>query len=427
MEIIIVLLLIILNGILAMAEIAIVSSRKSKLQQQANEGNKNAEVALNLAKSPDVFIPTVQIGITLVGIFAGVFGGATIADSLGKEFHKIPIFAPYSTAIALIIVVSFITFLSLLGELIPKRIALNSPERIAHVVARPMQALSAITRPLVSFLSVVTEWVFTIFHIKAPPEPTVTDEEVRLLFREGTKSGVFEIAEKDIVDRTLQLSEKRVNTMMTSRKEIVWLDIDSSFRTIRNKITKAPHAHYPVCRDNLDKVIGIVRTESLLIDFLAEEKIDLKRLLHKPLFIPESMVGLKVLEVFKKSGVHLAFVVDEYGNVQGLISLTDILESIVGDIPTLNELEEKEITKREDGSFLVDGLVTIDEFKEYFRVRKLPEEKSGAFHTVGGFVMHKLGRIPTIGDKFEWTQFAFEVVEMDGNRVEKVILSLIQK
>lgn len=387
MEIVIVLLLIILNGIFAMSEIAIVSARKSKLQKQAQEGSKNAQIALDLAKSPNRFLSTVQIGITLIGIFAGAFGGATIAESLAKQLATIPLLTPYSDAVALTIVVSVITYLSLvIGELVPKRIALNNPEKIATRVAQPMETLSRISHPFVSLLSISTEWVFRILRIKKSTEPTVSDEEVKILLREGMQIGVFESAEKDIVERTFRLSDKKVNTLMTPRKEIIWLDIDSSFKTIRSKITQNPHAHFPICRDTIDKVIGIVRTETLLTDFLAEEKFDLKRILHKPLFIPESMDGLKVLELFKKSGIHMALVVDEYGNVQGLISLTDILEAIVGDIPTINELEEKEITKRDDGTYLVDGLTPIDEFKEYFKIRKLPEERKGIFHTVGGLL-----------------------------------------
>lgn len=424
MEIIIVLLLILLNGMFAMAEIAVVSARKAKLQKQAQDGNKNAQIALDLAKSPNRFLSTVQIGITLVGIFAGAFGGATIAESLAKQLATISVLAPYSDALALTIVVSLITYFSLvIGELVPKRIALNNPEKIATIVAPSMEKISHYSYPIVYLLSISTEWVFRILRIKKSTEPTVSDEEIKILLREGTQTGVFEVAEKDIVERTFRLSDKKVNTLMTPKKEIVWLDIDSSFKKIRSKITKHPHTHFPVCRDTLDKVIGIVRTESLLTNFLAEEKIDLKKILHKPLFIPENMDALKVLELFKKSGVHMALIVDEYGNVQGLLSLTDILEAIVGDIPTINELDEKEITKRDDGTFLVDGLTPIDEFKDYFKIRKLPEEKTGAFHTVGGFVTNNLGRIPVAGDSFMSEAFRFEVMDMDGNRVDKVLVA----
>lgn len=410
-----------------MSEIAVISSRKAKLQQQANEGQKNAKTALDLAKSPDRFLSTVQIGITLVGIFAGAFGGATIAESLAKQIKDIPVIGPNSNAIALGIVVTVITYLSLVvGELVPKRLALSNPEKIAAIVAPGMNLLSRIASPLVSLLSFSTNWLFKILRVKPSTDPTVSDEEIRILLREGTQSGVFESEEKDIVERTFRLSDKKVNTLMTPRKEIVWFNIDSSFKTIRSRLTKYPHAYFPVCRDSIDRVVGIVQTKSLLTDFLAEEKIDLKKILHKPLFVPESMSGLKVLELFKKSGIHMALIVDEYGNVKGLLSITDVLEAIVGDIPTINELDEKEIVKRENGTFLVDGLLPIDEFKDFFKIRKLPGERTGIFHTIGGFATNNIGRIPLTGDNFEIDHFRFEVVDMDGNRVDKVLISPLE-
>ena len=411
-----------------MAEIAIVSSRKSKLQQLANEGNKNALAALELAKSPNRFLSTVQIGITLIGIFAGAFGGATIAENLAAQFNQIPAIAPFSDALALTIVVSIITYLSLIiGELAPKRLALTHPEKIATIMARPMNLISKVSGPVVSLLGFSTDMILRLFRVKPSTEPSVSDEEIRMMLREGTQVGVFEVAEKDIVERTLRLGDKKIPALMTSRKEITWLDIDSSFKSIRTKIIRSSHAYFPVCRDNLDKVIGVIRSEDMLRNFLVDEKIDLKKFLLKPLFIPESMDGLTVLELFKKSGVHMALVIDEFGNVQGLLSLNDILEAIVGDIPTINELDEEEIIKRNDGSWLVDGLLSIDEFKDYFHIKKLPDERSGVFHTIGGFVMHHLGRIPVASDTFERDEFIFEVVDMDGNRVDKVLIRKKEK
>ncbi len=424
MEILIVIFLIILNGIFAMAEIAIVSSRKSKLQHLANEGSKRAQAALELSKNPNRFLSTVQIGITLIGIFAGAFGGATIAESLSEQLKNIPSIAQYSDAVALGIVVTVITYLSLIiGELVPKRLALSHPERFAIILARPMNLVSQITAPLVTLLSVSTDVILRILRIKPNTEPSVSDEEVSMLLREGTQVGVFEIAEKDIVERTLKLGDKRIPALMTPRKEIVWIDIDSSMRTIRNTILESSLAYYPVCRDSLDKVVGIVRSEDVLRTFLMDEKVDLKKFLIKPVFIPESMDPLQVLENFKKTGVHTALVIDEFGNVQGLLSLNDILEAIVGDIPSVNDIDEAEIVKRDDNSWLLDGLLSIDEFKEHFHIKKLPEEKAGVFHTIGGFVMHHLGKIPNTGDTFEWDKFIFEIVDMDGNRVDKVLLT----
>ena len=422
MEIIIVLLLVILNGVFAMVEIAVISARKSRLQQLAKEGSKNAQAVLDIKDSPNRFLSTVQIGITLIGILAGAFGGATIAENLATYFETFPLLAPYSEATGIAIVVAVITYLSLIiGELVPKRLALSNPELIASFAARPMRILSKISAPLVYLLSISTDFILQVLQIK-PKEEAVSAEEIRMLIREGARVGVFEAAEKDIVERTLQLGDKKVNALMTSRKEIVWLEIDSSFKAIRSRVAKHPHSHFPVCRNTLDKVLGVARTEDILSNFLIEEKIDLKKFLHKPLFIPESTDGLKVLELFKKSGIHMALVVDEYGNVQGLISMTDILEAIVGDIPTIDEMGEQDIRKRDDGSFLVDGLVPIDEFKEYFQIQRLPGEKSGNYHTVGGFVMYKLGHIPASGDSFILEPLKLEVMDMDGNRVDKILV-----
>lgn len=424
MEIIIILLLILLNSIFAMAEIAIVSARKSKLRHQANEGSKNAQAALDLAESPSRFLSTVQIGITFVGIFAGAFGGGTIAKSLSSNLKNIPLIASYADSIAIFLVVALITYLSLIiGELVPKRIALNNPEAIAKFMAYPMNLLSSIASPFVTLLTFSTDWILRFLQIKQSGEPTVSDEEIKMLMGEGARVGIFNLAEKDIVERTLKLSDKKINSLMTPRKEIVWLELDSPFKTLRNKIAKHPHAHFPVCRDSLDKVVGVARAEDILTNFLMEEKIELQKFTHKPLFVPESMDALKLLELFRKTGIHMSLVVDEYGSVQGLLSLTDILEAIVGDIPSFNELVDKEIILREDGTHLIDGLVPIEEFKEYFHFKRLPEEHTGVFHTIGGFVMHKLGHIPTTGDKLEWGNHKFEIVDMDGNRIDKILIS----
>lgn len=405
-----------------MVEIAVVSARKSRLQQLSQEGDKNAQAVLDLKNSPNRFLSTVQIGITSVGILAGAFGGATIAENLAAYFKTIPYLASYSEAIGIAIVVATITYLSLIiGELVPKRLALSNPELIASLAARPMRTLSKVSTPLVYLLSISTDFILQLFQIK-PTEESVSVEEIRMLIREGTRLGIFETTEKDIVERTLQLGDKRVNTMMTPRKKIVWLDIDSSFNSIRSRVAGNPHSHFPVCRNTLDKVLGVVLTEDILANFLIEEKIDLKKFLHKPLFIPQTTDGLKVLELFKKSGIHMALVVDEYGNVQGIISMTDVLEAIVGDIPNIDELGEQEIRKRDDGSFLVDGLVPIDEFKEYFHLNKMPGEKSGNYHTVGGFLMYKLNRIPRVGDSLELEPLRFEVIDMDSHRVDKILI-----
>jgi len=428
MEFLVILILIILNGVFAMAEIAIITAGRSKLQKKLQEGDNGAQAALDLKKLPNRFLSTIQIGITLVGIFAGAYGGVTIAESFAEFLHKIPIIDLYADGIALVLVVSVITYLSLLiGELVPKRIALQNPVKIACKLAGSMVMLSKISKPLVDLLSKSTESVLKILNIKPNSEPTVSDDEIKILLSEGAKSGVFEKTEKEIVERTFKLSDRKVNTLMTPRKEIIWLEFDSSFKKVRHKIVNNPHAFYPVCRDSIDKVIGIVRTESLLTEFLADEKIDFINNLQKPIFIPESMDGLKVLEMFKKTGLHMALVVDEYGNVQGVISITDILEAIVGDIPSYDEHDEKDIVKRDDGTYLIDGLTPIDELKEYFGISKIPEERSGNFHTVGGFITNRIGSIPKTSDKIEYDSLKFEVMDMDGNRVDKVLITFLDK
>ena len=424
MEFVIVLLLIVLNGFFALAEIAVISTRKAKLQKAANEGNKNAQRALELRNNPNRFLSTVQIGITFIGIFTGAFGGEPMAREFSQWLKQIPLIASYSDPIALFLVVAFITYLSLvIGELVPKRLALIRPEKMAQLVARPMVILSSLASPLVSLLTISSDFLLRLLRIKPSNEPVVSEEEVKMMIREGTTAGVFNRAEKDIVERTFQLDDKQIISFMTPRQEIVWLDIDSPFKALRTKIIKHSHSHFPVCQGSLDKVLGVVRTEDLLTSFLTEEKIDLKKSLHKPLFVPETMRALKVLELFKKTGIHMALVVDEYGSVLGLLSLDDILAEIVGDVPDINELGEQEITKKKDGTFLVDGLIAIEDFKAYFHIAKLSGERSGAFHTIGGFAMAQIGRIPTTGDTFDFDSLHFEVVDMDGNRVDKVLVA----
>jgi len=423
MDLLIILSLIIVNGLFAMAEIAIVSSRKSKLQYMADQGDIKAIKALELAKNPNRFLSTVQVGITFVGIFAGAFGAETVARPLAGFVARAPIVQPYSEAIAIFFVVSFITFLSLiLGELVPKRIALTNPEKIAALVSFPTQALSKASKPIIDILSVSTDWTLRLLGVKAVVEMPVTEEEVKMLIREGARVGIFNLAERDIVERTFRLADQRVVTLMTPRNDMVWIDIDGTPAQLRKKLAKSAYSYLPVSHKKLDTVIGVVRTKELLRHFWETGMFDTQSLMHKPIFVPENLNALKVLETFKKAGIHVAVVVNEYGHISGLISITDILEAIVGDIPTLDEIEEKAITARKDGSYLVDGLTLIEEFKEYFDIQKLPNEKSGQFHTIGGFIMHALNKVPSTGDVLDSIGLHFEIVDMDGNRVDKILV-----
>lgn len=324
-----------------MAEIAIISARKHKLKKLSREGNKNAQIALDLANNPNRLISTAQIGITLIGILAGAFGGATLAESLSNYLSTIPLLDPYSGFLGIGVVVIVITYLSLvIGELVPKRIALSNPIGVALFVSGFMNFLSKVTSPLVHILSVSNDLILQILRIKPKQEALVSEDEVRMLLSEGARVGIFEVAEKDIVERTLGLDDKKLSSLMTPRKSIAWLDINDSPKKIQAKLAKRPHSHYPVCKGSLDNVVGIIRTENLLTDFLAREEIDIKRDLRKPLFALDTMNALKVLEVFKKSGIHIVLVTKDE-KVVGLVSLTDILEAIVGDISTIDEQENE--------------------------------------------------------------------------------------
>jgi putative hemolysin len=424
LEVLIILLLILANGILSMSEIAIVSARKLRLQQKAGEGDSGAQAALGLANSPNRFLSTVQVGITLIGTLAGAFGGATLADELNLRLQAVPEVAPYSSALSIAFVVLAITYLTLiLGELVPKRVALSDPERIAYLTARPMNSLSMVMAPVVFILSASTEIVIRALGIKPYVEPPVTEEEIRVLIDQGTHAGVFEEEEQDIVERVFRLGDRRVDALMTPRADVVWLDVSDSAEEVRSKIKDNAYSLFPVCKGSLDNVLGVVQAKDLLACNLKDKGLDLKSSLLPPLFVPESMRALKVLERFKQTGVHLAIIVDEYGGVQGLVTLTDLLEAIVGDIPHIDELGEPEKVQREDGSWLMDGMLPIDEFKDTFGLDRMPEEENGLYQTIGGFVMMCLERIPTVGDRFEWGGLKIEVVDMDDNRVDKLLVT----
>lgn len=419
-EVLIILLLIIVNGIFAMSEIAIISGRKARLQQLANEGSASAKTALDLANSPGDFLSTIQIGITLVGVLAGAFGGVTIAEKLAPSISVIPALAPYSEAIALGSVVIVITFLTIIiGELAPKRIALNNAEKIAITVAAPMRLISLLVMPVVRLLSISTEAVLWVLRIKPSTEPTVTEEEIKILVDQGTKAGVFEEAESDMVESVFRLGERRISAMMVPRTDVTALFTDDSVEEIRQKIVDSGHSSFPVCEGSLDDVKGVVYAKDLLNLYMENKPFDLKFSMKEPLFVYESMPALKALELFKKSGKHIALIIDEYGGLQGLVTINDIMESVVGDI---YEYESPQVVQREDGSWLVDGMMPIDEFKNTFEIDSLPDEDIGTYQTIGGFVMSNLHRIPSVGSRFTVGDFTYEVVDMDGMRVDKILL-----
>ena len=423
-EVLVIVLLIIINGIFAMSEIAVVSARKTRLQQRAEEGNPKARAALELANNPNQFLATIQIGITLIGILAGAFGGATIARQLDAMLSDIPWLAPYSHPLSLGLVVLAITYLSLVvGELVPKRLALNSPERVATAIATPMQLLSRVAYPAVHLLGLSTEVLLRALGMKPSTEPPVTEEEIRALLEQGTQAGMFEAAEQEMVERVFRLGDRRVSAVMTPRTEIAWLDRRAPAEATRHIITTSVHSRFLVADGSLDNILGVVHAKDLLAHILSGQTLDLAATLQQPLYVPESMRALKTLELFKQSATHIALVIDEYGGIQGLVTPSDILEAIVGDLPEAGEQLEPLAVQREDGSWLLDGMLPVDEFKDLFDLDDLPGEDQGIYQTLAGFVIMQLGRIPVVADYFEWDGLKIEVVDMDGNRVDKVLVT----
>ena len=407
-----------------MSELAIVSARKVRLQQLANQGNKNARVALELANAPNQFLASVQIGITLLAILSGAFAESTIASRLVPIFSLIPALASYREALASVIAILIITYLTLIiGELVPKRLALNYPEQIASIVAVPMRVLANIAAPIVYLLSASTDIVVRLLGIRPSTEPLVTEEEIRVLIEQGTEAGTFEEAEQDMVERVFRLGDRPVNALMSPRPDIVWLDLDDSAEENRKKMLDSCHSRFPVCQGGLDNVLGVMHVTDLLARSLSAQPLDLTVGLRQPVFVPESTRGLKILELFKQTGIHLALVVDEYGVIQGLVTLNDIMVEIVGDVPSAGDLEDPQAVQREDGSWLLDGMLPVDEFFELFEINELPTEHRGSYQTLGGFVITHLGKIPSAADNFDWEHLRFEVMDMDGNRVDKVLVT----
>ncbi len=419
LESLIIFLLIVLNGVFALSEIAVVSARKPRLQQRINEGDQASETALRLAENPNSFLATVQIGITLIGVLAGAVGGATISEALALQLAKIPLLAVYAEELGLGIVVVIITILSLLvGELVPKRLALQNPEEIASNIAGPMLFISRLFSPLVWLMGAATDLILRLLGVKPSEEPPVTEEEILVQLDQGTQAGVFGEAEQDMVEGVFRLHDRRVFSLLTPRSEIVWLDVNDSPDEIKKVIEESLYSQFPVCEDSLDNVLGIIKSRDLLLESLHGEPLRLKRNLQPVKYIPETAHASRVLEIFKSGESEMLLVVDEFGSVQGLLTISDILEEIVGDIQD----GEPQATQRQDGSWLLDGMLSVEDFKEIFNIRRLPDEDE--YETLGGFMMNHLGRVPLTADRFEWNNLRFEVMDMDGNRIDKVLVTL---
>lgn len=419
-KILIIALLIFLNNILAMSETALLSARKARLQHMSNEGNHRARTALKLTNNPNQFLSVIQIGITLIDVLTGAVAGATLANYLANAVEKIPFFAPYSHTIGLLVVVVTITYFSLiLGELVPKRLAMQNPEKIASAVAGPMVFISKIFSPIIRIISASTEIVLRIIGIHPSKEPPVTEEELHVLIDQGTEAGIFESAEQDMVAGVFRLGDRRLTSLMTPRTEIVWLDVKDKIEDIKQKIANCPYSRFPVCQGSLDNVLGIIKARDLLVPSLANEAIKLKENLQPVLYIPETAFASRALEIFKEQGKELVLVIDEFGGVQGLLTINDILEEIVGEI----EIDEPQAIQRQDGTWLLDGMLSIEEFKEIYKITTLPHEEE--YETLAGFVMMSLGKIPQASEQFEWNSLRFEVVDMDGRRVDKILVSTL--
>jgi putative hemolysin len=427
LEIVFILLLIIANGLLAMSEIAIVSARTIRLQQRLAGGSKGAEAALQLAADPGRFLSTVQIGITLVGIFTGAFGGATLAGPLSAFLSRFDSIARYSTPLSIAIVVLAITYLSLvIGELVPKQIALNNPERAASLVARPMARLSRLAGPLVYLLSQSTAFVLKLLGLGEREEEEVTEQDIEMLIGQGTEMGVFEPIEQEMVRQVFRLSDRHAEGLLTPRPEVVSIDLEDEQEANRQKIIDHGHSYLPAIQGDLDHVQGYVRAVDLLAQALLGQELDYRAVLRTPLFVPERAPVFDVLERFKGTGAQIAFVVDEFGGIQGLLTHTDILEAIVGDIHEPEDEYDPDIVQRPDGSWLIDGMVTPQEFRQIFGLDSLPGEEEGHFNTLGGFVITCLGRIPISGEGMDLEGLHLEVVDMDGHRVDKVLVTPLE-
>jgi putative hemolysin len=425
-EVLFIFLLVMANGVLSMSEFAIISARKERLQRRAEAGHRGARGAMYLLGELDRFLSTIQVGITLVGILAGAIGGATAAHSLAAWIATFPALQPFARTIALALVALVITYFTLiLGELVPKRVALSNPERIAILVARPMRVLAKIVNPAVWLLSKSTDLTLRVLGVTGDDRPAITEDEIRAMLQQGTDAGVIEEVEQDMVESVFLLNDRPASALMTPRHEVMWLDLEDSPEELKAQIVDAPFSRFPVGRESLDVVLGEVKAKDLLVRAWAGEPFDLEQIMQRPLYVPEIMPALKVLEEFRASGTQMALVIDEYGSVEGLVTLTDILEAIVGDIPAPDQPEEPQAIQREDGTWLADGMLTTDEFRRAFDLRELPGEDQGLYQTLAGFVVMHLGRVPSVTDSFEWHGMRFEVMDMDGPRVDKVLVTFL--
>jgi len=420
MEILILAGLILLNGLFSMAEIALVSARKSRLEVQANKGDKKAEEALKLANKPETFLSTVQMGMTVIGILLGIYSGEKITDDLAAFLSQWPSLAPYNYGIATAIVVIIVTYFTIIfGELVPKRLGLSRPEAIAKAVARPMRMISLTTHPFIWLLSKSSNVIVKVFGLK-PNDTQLTEEEIKAIISEGTEQGTIEETEQEIIERVFHLSDRNITSLMTHRSDIIWFGLDDTEETIKEKIMSEPHSVYPICDSSIDVIKGVVAIKDM---YVSPDNVQFKDLMRPALFVPENNTAFQVMEKFKESKLHSCFIVDEYGSILGMITLNDILEAIIGDMPQ-PDISDYEITEREDGSFLVDAQIPFYDFLTRFEKAEWMNEGEQEFDTLAGFILHRLERIPHTGDKLEWKGFGIEIIDMDGHRIDKVLVKI---
>ncbi len=420
-EILILFALIILNGLFVMSEIALVSARKGRLESMSNKGDLKSKVALELSFNPEKFLPTAQIGITLISILTGFYSGEKFSKGLKPLVENFSILKPYASTISTVIIVILVTFLSIiLGELIPKRMGMLRAEKIARAVAGPMNILSKIVYPIVWLLNAITNVVFKLLNIKTATDNAITEDEIKAMISEGSEHGTIEEEEKEIIERVFHLGDRNITSLMTHRTEIAWFDIEDTVRTVTEKFDQITYSTYPVCDKTVDDIKGLIYIKDLL-------KVPLTTLLKdltKPaLFVPENNSPYQVLEKIKQTRIHSCFIVNEYGTLEGMITLNDILEAIVGDVPQTGQ-EEYEIIERSDGTYLVDAQITFYDFLSHFEKTEWMNEGEHEFDTIAGFVLHELERIPKTGETFEWRGFEFEIIDMDGQRIDKLLVKI---
>ncbi len=419
-EIVLILGLILLNGLFSMAEIALVSARRARLESQANKGDKKAKDALELSNHPDTFLSTVQIGITLIGILTGILSGENLKEELSAFLKRFESIADYSNGLATAIIVIIITYFSMvLGELVPKRLGLARPETIAKFMARPMHVLSRITHPFIWLLTKSTFLIVKLFNIQSK-DNQVTEDEIKAIISEGTEQGTIEEAEQQIIERVFHLGDRTITSLMTHRSDIIWFDVNDNEAAIKEKIIQEPHSIYPICDGHIDNIKGVISIKDL---YVKHDLTLFRDMMKPPLYVPENNSPYQVLEKYKQSKIHSCFIIDEYGSLLGMITLNDILEAIIGDLPE-QHMDDYEIVEREDGSYLVDAQIPFYDFLRRFEKTEWMNEGEQEFDTLAGFVLHQLKRIPLTGDKLDWEGFSLEIIDMDAQRIDKVLVNI---